>query len=178
MARSLVPLLLSPALMLPLLVACGGGAPPPAASMEPVVLGDALPAPERVPEVTPDPDPDPRERWQAPFAVSSSGRLAVRERRSVVVLGADPGITVLAAPDPEPAPGASQRPEPSADARPSAPAEREASPATHMVGETDTLWGIASRYRVAPEALRELNHLPDDRVVPGQVLLLPESNGR
>jgi LysM repeat protein len=49
---------------------------------------------------------------------------------------------------------------------------------THRVGPGDTLWGIARRYDVSLEQLRELNGLRDDRVRPGQLLEIPAGEGR
>lgn len=39
----------------------------------------------------------------------------------------------------------------------------------------DTLWRIAQRYRVEVNELRSLNQLPDNHILPGQVLWLPAS---
>ncbi|MEO8340576.1 MAG: LysM peptidoglycan-binding domain-containing protein, partial [Nitrospirota bacterium] len=42
----------------------------------------------------------------------------------------------------------------------------------------DTLWSIAQKYRVHLEHLRSLNRLPDDRILIGQTLWLPDDRPR
>lgn len=44
----------------------------------------------------------------------------------------------------------------------------------YRVRRGDTLWGLAIKNRTTVAALRELNHLPKDRVVEGQVLRIPQ----
>lgn len=58
---------------------------------------------------------------------------------------------------------------PAADAA----AARAARSQTHRVGAGDTLWGIARRYGVSMQRLREANRLADDRVRLGQTLTIP-----
>lgn len=38
----------------------------------------------------------------------------------------------------------------------------------------DTLWNIAQRYHVKVEHLRTFNHLPDNKIIIGQILRLPD----
>ncbi|MEX2584588.1 MAG: LysM peptidoglycan-binding domain-containing protein [Gemmatimonadota bacterium] len=44
---------------------------------------------------------------------------------------------------------------------------------THRVGSGDTLWGIARRYNVTADRIRDVNDLADDRVRIGQTLIIP-----
>ena len=42
------------------------------------------------------------------------------------------------------------------------------------VNSGDTLWNIAQRYQVKVEHLRTFNHLPDNKIIIGQILRLPD----
>ncbi|OGW47119.1 MAG: hypothetical protein A2V62_04465 [Nitrospirae bacterium RBG_19FT_COMBO_58_9] len=53
--------------------------------------------------------------------------------------------------------------------------ERQSIPMRHVsVKPGDTLWSIAQKYRVNVEQLRALNQLPDNRILTGQALRLPD----
>lgn len=49
---------------------------------------------------------------------------------------------------------------------------------THVVGTGDTLFGIARRYGVSPDAVRRANQLTDDVVRLGQTLVIPPEERR
>ena len=62
-----------------------------------------------------------------------------------------------------------------ADREPSAGVEQQRTPTKHVsVKPGDTLWSIAQKYRVNVEHLRTFNQLPDNRIVIGQALWLPD----
>jgi peptidoglycan endopeptidase LytF len=42
----------------------------------------------------------------------------------------------------------------------------------------ETLWGISRRYGVAAAAIRRANHMTDDRVRIGQLLVIPQEENR
>ena len=46
---------------------------------------------------------------------------------------------------------------------------------TIVVKAGDTLWSLARTHRIGLNRLRSINHLADDQIVVGQVLLLSES---
>src|SRR5690606_34041550 len=46
----------------------------------------------------------------------------------------------------------------------------------HLVGPGDTLWGIARRYNVPAELIREVNGLTDERLRLNQSLVIPFDN--
>jgi len=149
-------------------------------------------SPDTVPQASPV-------RWQAPFAVESSGELAPREPRPPVVrLERDPTRRAAARPAVDTAATASARPDTTAAAaarraaarvaagsRPAArdtaaakPPKRESAgvarePRTHTVGRGDTLLGIARKYGVTPERIRAANRLKSDQVNLGQKLVIP-----
>jgi LysM repeat protein len=52
-----------------------------------------------------------------------------------------------------------------------------ASAETHLVRPGDTLWGIANRYGVSQEAIRQANRLQTDSVMIGQALAIPGRGG-
>jgi len=56
---------------------------------------------------------------------------------------------------------------------PAAAAAPTAAERVHVVQPGDTLFAIARRFGVSVEALRTANGLPDDRIQPGQVLVVP-----
>ena len=80
--------------------ACAPAQPPPLLGPEPppVVVLAAEPEPEPAPAPPPvrDPEPPVQERWESPFAVSSSGQVATRERRTVSILNGDPSSQAAA----------------------------------------------------------------------------------
>jgi nucleoid-associated protein YgaU len=167
---------------------CGGSGVPPQAALEPASAPTEQPETEAA---APEPVEEPplEARWRAPFAVSSVGRTAPREPRQVAIIGADPVIAdaltelrsgaaaALAdaaddADDPrDPRRTDGDRIEPPAP-EPASEAEEDA-PVTHRVRPGDTLWGIARRYDVTPEAILEANDLENDRVRLGQILSIP-----
>lgn len=55
-------------------------------------------------------------------------------------------------------------------------ASRAASGRTHTVADGETLWGIARRYDVTVDAMREENDLGDGAIQPGQTLRIPRSS--
>jgi LysM repeat protein len=57
-----------------------------------------------------------------------------------------------------------------ASTAPTAPASAQR---THLVGTGDTLYGIARRYGVSPQAIREANRMESDNVRLGQTLVIP-----
>lgn len=138
-----------------------GESPPP--SEEGAAETEAVAAPETDPELTLE------ERWRAPFAVVASGEAPARSSREVVVLeDAAPADTA----HPDPARG--RIGVDSAGLSPSAGGETR----THTVVSGDSLWGIARRYGVSMDRIRELNGLEGDRVRIGQVLLIPTEGSR
>jgi membrane-bound lytic murein transglycosylase D len=49
---------------------------------------------------------------------------------------------------------------------------------THTVGDGETLWGIARRYEVSVDAVRQANELDEDATIrPGQTLRIPRASG-
>lgn len=139
----------------------------------------------------PEAEPPLEERWRAPFGVSTAGGVELREPREVHVLGADPeiaeGIAALrassAAADDAGRPDSGTRTDENGaapiDENPNdtLPATRDRPPEmvsrTHRVGPGDTLWGIARRFNVSPERIREVNGLSGDRVRVGETLVIP-----
>lgn len=49
---------------------------------------------------------------------------------------------------------------------------------SHRVVAGETLWGISRRYGVAAAAIRRANHMTDDRVRIGQLLVIPQEENR
>lgn len=95
------------------LAICGCAGNPPPAVIEPgppesppeVEEVAVEPIVEVVPERVREPEPPLADRWRAPFAVSSSGRVMTRAARSVTVLDSDPAIAAgMAAVNDAPAP--------------------------------------------------------------------------
>ncbi|MEZ4769050.1 MAG: LysM peptidoglycan-binding domain-containing protein [Caldilineales bacterium] len=58
------------------------------------------------------------------------------------------------------------------------PATSASSGGSHVVRRGESLWSIASRYGVSISALRSLNGLSGDVILPGQTLSIPASSGR
>lgn len=56
---------------------------------------------------------------------------------------------------------------------PAAPAVAPAPAATHRVRQGETLWSIARSHRLSVETLRAANEMRGDRIVVGQVLVIP-----
>lgn len=185
-------------LVLTLAGGCGSAENPPPSQLEPVAIGVPVEAPVAGPVEQPrEPEPSLRERWRAPFAVSSSGEVEPRRPRQVVVLGADPAIAeALARADPAvriapPAPPAEARPEAEVEEpdgvtveerveeRRGEP-ERESvervnsGPVIHRIRSGETWFGIATRYGVAPQVLERANPGVDPgRMRVGQLLEIP-----
>lgn len=135
-----------------------------------------------------------QERWDAPFAVVSSGRPAPREARRVVIpaapavarrtaaVAADSGETVAevtvegegeageAAANPE---VDDESPRAGTASRLTAAGADPPAPRRHTVSRGDTLFGIARRYGVSPQSIRSANRLADDVVRLGQTLVIP-----
>jgi LysM repeat protein len=130
---------------------------------------------EREVERQAEPEVSLGDRWRSPFAVSSSGRTAPRQGRTVVVLRPDTTIVASTTPVDQAAPLAPAREAATLrEAPPAAPApSRGAAQRTHQVGPGDTLSGLAQRYDVTTQQIRDLNRLPDDRIRLGQQLLIP-----
>lgn len=165
-------------------------APPQPAPME-------APAEEVVAERPPEPEPDTpsRDRWLAPFAVSSAGRVSPPRPRDVTVIGAAPAIAEgLAANDraaperrEEPAPSPAREPQPApqdeqpapvspvpAPSRSAEEAPAASRPGTHLVARGDTWFGIANRYRISARDLAAANPGVDpERIRIGQTLRVP-----
>jgi len=92
------------------------------------------------------------------------GGIARRYEVTSAALGqANPGV------DPERIEAGQYLRIPARSAAPSGGTER-----THQVRPGDTLSGLAQRYNVSPQQLREANRLSDDRIRIGQDLLIPE----
>ena len=183
-----------------LAAACGSADLPAPAALEPAARDTAELPEEEVVVVTArprEPEPSLSERWRSPFAVSSSGSVAAREPRAVTVLGADPIIADGIARDTTPLqsgrlPPPSSRP-PATTAADDAPSvdvddpddddsrrdrgdrrgDVRRSTVIHQVRVGDTLWGIARRYEVSVERIREANRLSDDRLRLDQTLIIP-----
>jgi nucleoid-associated protein YgaU len=141
------------------LAACGGSeAVPPPARPTPVLLGvpvDSLPA-ERRPPPPLEPEPSLEERWAAPFAVVSSGRIAPREPYEIPPTV----VPVDSVPRAEPA-----------------TEKAEDGERTHRVESGETFFGIARRYEVTVKALAAANPEVDpERIRPGQVLVVPRDS--
>jgi LysM repeat protein len=104
-------------------------------------------------------------RWRAPFAVESSGSVPAREPRVTAVrpepVSPPPAAAVESAPEKEKAGPAPEKKEAPAGAR------------THVVARGDTLYGIARRYGVSAQKLREVNRLESETVKLGQKLVIP-----
>jgi LysM repeat protein len=49
---------------------------------------------------------------------------------------------------------------------------------THRVVSGETLWGISRRYGVAAADIRKANHMTDDKVRIGQLLVIPQEENR
>ena len=141
------------------------------------------------------------ERWAAPFAVASEGRLAPREQRRVVVLddtaaarlavesavseGLSAGEVAMEEgaggaggfddPEPEAEAAADDDAQSTAEAPEGAPGEGDgpAAPRRHMVSRGDTLYGIARQYGVSAAAIRSANTLSGDIVRLGETLIIP-----
>jgi LysM repeat protein len=154
---------------------------PPRVSMEPFPWERTTEEadPDSAPMIAREVEPEVplSERWRSPFAVSSSGRTAPRQGRTVVVLRADSAIvtsigSTSEASPPRPLAELSAASDPRAVPEAPAPA-RTAEPRTHEVGPGDTLSGLAQRYNVSTQQLRDLNRLADDRIRLGQELLIP-----
>lgn len=94
-------------------------------------------------------------RWRAPFAVESSGSVPVREPRVTAVR-------------PEPV-----SPPPAAAVENAPEKEAPAGARTHVVAPGDTLYGIARRYGVSAQKIREANRLESETVKLGQKLVIP-----
>lgn len=125
--------------------AIGGGEPPEPSRAEPVVE----------PEL---PDLSLEERWEAPFAVLSSGRPAVRRERQMAKR--EPAISRTA---------------PSASA---GAADEPTSLRTHQVQWGDTWFGIARMYAVSRSALAAANPgVEPERLRAGDLLQIPEPGG-
>ena len=180
------------------LTACGGGsgeiAPAgPAPGPAPADTVDALPEPVAARE----PEPSLEERWRAPFAVQSRGRIPPREARSAVVHTEDGTAPVIARRDPASDTADEPEPEPAtapAAAAPPAPASRPAAttppprqpdrparaPAgraqSHTVAAGETFFGIARRYNVTPAALRAANPgVNENQIRSGKTLRIPSA---
>jgi peptidoglycan DL-endopeptidase LytF len=76
------------------IVGCGGGEFSGPPELPSPVVSEAIPEPEEVP-VRQESDASLMERWRAPFAVSSVGRIAPSEPRPVAVIGADPAMNPI-----------------------------------------------------------------------------------
>lgn len=57
-------------------------------------------------------------------------------------------------------------------AKPVSSAGSNQSVAVHVVGNGDTLWGIAKRYNVSVEQLKKLNKMANDKLRPGQRIIV------
>jgi hypothetical protein len=84
--------------------------------------------------------------------------------------------SIASAEEPKPAANRAPRPatKPAAAAKPKTP-----SPATtrYRVRKGDSLWTIARRHGVSVDALKRANSMRSDRVVAGQVLVIPKGKG-
>ena len=150
--------------------ACGGAEPPPRLVVEPVVVPRPAIDTVTAAAVTLDPEIPLRDRWRAPFAVSSSGQLDPREPRRVVVLGDSTRVGTPG--DPNPSAPPPSRPGLATDSLPPAPPPAAAY-RTHEVVAGETLWEIARRYQVSPDEIRRLNRLTGDDMAIGSRLVIP-----
>lgn len=170
-------------LVLTLAGGCGSAENSPPSQLEPVAIGLPVEAPVAGPVEQPrKPEPSLRERWRAPFAVSSSGEVEPRRPRQVVVLGADPAIAeALARADhavriAPPAPPAEARPEAEVEEPDDVTVEERVNsgPVIHRIRSGETWFGIATRYGVAPQVLERANPGVDPgRMRVGQLLEIP-----
>lgn len=58
-------------------------------------------------------------------------------------------------------------------AEPPEETEESSVPEEYVVQEGDSLWGIAQKFQISVDAIKELNDLTEDRLVLGQELLIP-----
>lgn len=81
-----------------------------------------------------------------------------------------PAPAAAAKPAPKPTP------KPSAKAKPFTPEKARVYHRSHVVAKGETLGGIAAKYRVNPDELREINSISNpQKLIVGQVLALPNS---
>ncbi len=131
-------------------------------------------------------DVPPRERWDTPFAVSASGRLAPLEPRRVIVVGSDPNVAaglaeqgaielrdrndarVAELPSVAEVPGVVP-----ADGDVEVAGGNDGGPVVHRVVSGDTLSEIADRYNVSPAMIQRANGLIGDQIQVGQDLTIP-----
>jgi hypothetical protein len=170
--------------ILAVVAGCAGAPPssppsPPLAST-PQLLGEPMPVSEEPAPIEREPDLAPRDRWLSPFAVSATGSVPALERRSVVVLDADPviaaGIAEQEAIELNGPAGRGNAANPSRSVGgPSASRAGGAAQArVHRVQRGDTWSGIAVQYRVPPRALADANPDVDPEAIQiGQTLIIP-----
>jgi LysM repeat protein len=149
----------------------------------------AAEAPDTAPPA-PEPEVPLEARWAAPFAVQSTGQLAVREPRPEVVrLAASPArdtvplapVAVDTAAPRAPARAtrdttrtAVRTPAPSSGRQGSAAPPSRAGRRSHEVRPGETFYGVARRYSVTPAALRAENPGVDpERLRSGTTLWIP-----
>lgn len=161
------------ALIVSMLAGCGSLPTPQSAAS---ASGDSAPGvqPERT--IVREPDAPPRERWAAPFAVQSSGRVEPLLPREVVIVDAAPSIAEGLELQRAQGVGRSNpvaRPvDPSDGADPSNP-ELGTRRLVHRVGPGETLSAIADRYGVSSEAIARANDLEDELLAVGRELIIP-----
>lgn len=156
----------------------------PAAAPAPVTVPEPAPAPTATAATTPPPRPaTPRTPPARPAAARPAPRAVAAVRTHKVEWGEtwygiarENGISAreLSAANPEVDPEHLRSGEVIRIPR----SASSAAGRSHRVVAGETLWGISRRYGVAAAAIRRANHMTDDRVRIGQLLVIPQEENR
>jgi len=155
----------------------------PAAAPAPVTVPEPKPAPTAAAAATPPPraatprtPPAPRAARPAPRAVAAARTHKVEWGETWYGIARENGISArdLSAANPDVDPEHLRSGEVIRIPR----SASSAAGRSHRVVAGETLWGISRRYGVAAAVIRRANHMTDDRVRIGQLLVIPQEENR